>query len=360
MTAAVDWQGVVKATPRGPYLPRVVWYEDVRGRMISVDRAREPERWQALAAADVALTTQLDDGGSGDEIPTSSASRPSIVARMLDALDARPGHRVLELGTGTGWNAALLCVAVGADQVTTMEIDPDVAKAAARALNSQGLYPRTLTGDGLAAVDPAAPPFDRIIATMAVRRVPTAWIARSRPGAVIVTPWGNAYNNSGLLRLVVADDGSASGRFVGNAAFMFARSHRRRFDGRRFLGDVIPDPDAGRETRTALDPREIHEEHADFAIGLRVPDVEQRTFFGSGAQAEEFTTWYADGTSWASVDFAPGATDFTVTQGGPRSVWDEIAAAYTAWVRDGRPRREEHGMTVTAGGDQTVRPTTTR
>lgn len=357
MTGAVDWPGIVKATPRDPYVPQVFWYEDARGRMAPVDRAREPGRWRALVAADVALTTQLDDGGSGDEIPTSSASMPSIVARMLDALDARPGHRVLELGTGTGWNAALLCTALGADHVTTVEIDPDVGKAAARALRGQGLRPTLLIGDGLTPTGAAGPPFDRVIATMAVRHVPTAWLARSRPGAVIVTPWGTAYNNSGLLRLVVGDDGSASGRFIGNAAFMFARSQRRRFDARRFLGDVVPDPGAGRESRTSLDPRVIHQEHADFAIGLRVPDVEQRTFFGSGDQAEEFTTWYADGASWASVDFVPGATHFAVAQGGPRSLWDEIAAAYGAWVGDGSPRREQHEVTVTALGAQTVHRT---
>lgn len=356
VTDAVDWLRVIKATPRDPYLPQVVWYEDERGRMVRVDRGREPERWRSLASADVALTTQLDDGGSGGGIPTSSASMPSVVAAMLSALDARPGHRVLELGTGTGWNAALLCTALGADHVTTVEIDREVARAAARALHGQGLFPTTVVDDGLTPTEAAGPSFDRVIATMAVRHVPAAWIARSRPGAVIVTPWGTAYNNSGLLRLVVGDDGSACGRFIGNAAFMFARAHRRRFDGRRFLGDVIPDPEAGRESWTAIDPRAVHDEHADFAIGLRVPEVEQRTFFGSGDEAEEFTTWYADGTSWASVDFVPGATRFAVAQGGPRRLWDEIAAAYTAWLGDGRPCREEHEVTVSARGEQTVRP----
>ena len=69
---------------------------------------------------------------------TSSASQPNVVALMLKALDAQPGMRVLEIGTGTGYNAALLAHRLGAPHVTSVEIHPDLADHARRALMSTG------------------------------------------------------------------------------------------------------------------------------------------------------------------------------------------------------------------------------
>jgi protein-L-isoaspartate O-methyltransferase len=72
---------------------------------------------------------QVDDGhpsGPGKRgcYITSSASPPEVVALMLAALDAEPGMRVLEIGTGTGYNAALLAHRLGAQNITSVEIDP--------------------------------------------------------------------------------------------------------------------------------------------------------------------------------------------------------------------------------------------
>ena len=82
--------------------------------------------------ADDAVVTR-DDGG----VPTSSSSQPSLMARMLDQLQVEPGHRVLEVGTGTGYNAALLA-ALGA-AVTTVELQPEVAAAAVEHLRAAGV-----------------------------------------------------------------------------------------------------------------------------------------------------------------------------------------------------------------------------
>ncbi len=100
------------------------------------------------------MATQVDDGhpdvpGLGGSMPTSSASSPVIVAVMLAALDARQGHRVWEVGTGTGYNAALLAHRLGAEQVTSIEVDPDVATRARTALSANGFGAVTvITGDG--------------------------------------------------------------------------------------------------------------------------------------------------------------------------------------------------------------------
>ncbi|WP_235618837.1 methyltransferase domain-containing protein [Embleya scabrispora] len=342
------WDRVFADTPRRPYVPDVVWAGDDDAR---IDRGTDPNAWEEAVAADIPLVTQVDDGtDAGHMIPTSSVSMPFLVRLMLERLDPHTDHNVLEIGTGTGWSTALLATALTHGRVTSIEVDPTVASRARESLSARDFEPTLIVGDGLRGHKEGAP-YDRLIATMAVQRVPYEWVEQVRPGGVIVTPWGTPYNNSSLLRLVVAGDGTASGRFVGNAAFMFARSQRRRFEDRRLVGDVIADPDTARVRHTTTDPRPIREEHADFAIGLRLPEVEHRTFFGSGDRAEQFTVWYADGTSWAAIDYKPGVDTYEVNEHGPRDLWAEIEAAYAAWRDQGEPPRERHGVTVT-GDDQ--------
>lgn len=71
---------------------------------------------------------------------TSSISKPSIVAAMLDHLHLEPGMRVLEIGTGSGWNAALLARRVGEANVTTIEVDAELAAHARRGWPTPGSH----------------------------------------------------------------------------------------------------------------------------------------------------------------------------------------------------------------------------
>lgn len=81
------------------------------------------------------IVTYRDDEG----MAVSSASQPGIVGAMLQQLDVRPGHRVLEIGAGTGYNAALLARLAGPEgEVTTVDIDEDVAEGARRNLAAAG------------------------------------------------------------------------------------------------------------------------------------------------------------------------------------------------------------------------------
>ncbi|MYS83599.1 methyltransferase domain-containing protein [Embleya scabrispora] len=346
---AVNWDRVFADTPRRSYIPAVVWADDDD----PINRDKDPDAWAEAVATDTPLVTQMDDGAEGGGLfPSSSASMPSLVRLMLDQLDIRPDHRVLEVGTGTGWNAALLATALTDGEVITIEVDPALAAQAKENLIACRAAPFVVVGDGLRGY-PDGAPYDRLIATMAVQHVPYEWPEQVKPGGVILTPWGTAFHNSGLLRLVVNSDGTASGPFVGSVNFMWARSQRRRFDTREFVGDVIPDPAPDRVRHTTTDPRPVREEHAEFAIGLRLPDVEQRVYFGRGDAADEYTQWLSDGLSWASVDYVPGADKFEVNESGPRDLWAEIEAAYDAWRAQGEPAREQHGVTVTPDGQRT-------
>jgi protein-L-isoaspartate(D-aspartate) O-methyltransferase len=142
----------------------------------------------------------------GDGASLSCASVPSIVAMMLDQLDVRPGDHILEIGAGTGYNAALLAHLAGpAGQVTTVDIDPEVTAQARQALDANGYgQVRVATGDG-ALGDPDHAPYDRIIVTVGAWDLPPAWWAQLVPGGRMVVPlrWRGQTRAVGFTR----DDG---------------------------------------------------------------------------------------------------------------------------------------------------------
>ena len=111
------------------------------------------------------------------------------MAQMLEMLGLRGGERVLEIGTGSGYNAALLAELVGPlGRVTTIDIDAELVAAARRHLDDAGYaHVRTIVADG-AAGDPEGAPFDAIVATVGVEQIPAAWIDQLRGGGRLVAP----------------------------------------------------------------------------------------------------------------------------------------------------------------------------
>ncbi len=133
------------------FVPR--FYRSESGREVLLDGTDpQQQEWLRGVYTDAALTGQLTpvpDLAHGAAAPTSSRSMSTVMAGMLEALDLQPGHRVLEIGTGTGYNTALLCHRVGADNVTSVELDSRLADTALQALTAVGLTPAVHTEDGL-------------------------------------------------------------------------------------------------------------------------------------------------------------------------------------------------------------------
>ena len=157
----------------------------VRAAMLAVPRHRFlPHEPLERAYADDAIPTKFADG-----VSISSASQPAIVAQMLEQLTLAPAMRVLEIGAGTGYNAALLRTLVGpGGHVTTIDIDADITAAARAHLAAAGITDvEIITGDGAHGWEPNAP-YDRIILTVNAGDIAPAWYAQLAAGGVLVLP----------------------------------------------------------------------------------------------------------------------------------------------------------------------------
>ncbi len=144
-----------------------------------------PEIGPAAAYRDEALVIKF----SPDGLPISSSSQPAMMAIMLDQLGLRPGHRVLEIGTGSGYNAAVMSAVVGPDgEVVTIDIDPELVARAQASLRAVGADAVTVHCADGGYGDPAGAPFDRIIVTAGAWDIAPAWLDQLVPGGCLVLP----------------------------------------------------------------------------------------------------------------------------------------------------------------------------
>ncbi|MEU7000380.1 methyltransferase domain-containing protein [Nonomuraea sp. NPDC046570] len=341
------WREAYDAAPRHLFAPARGWAipDDGSRAGYPIDRDSDPAAWWESVYADASVITQADDGAgdpaTGEGSWTSSLSSPGAVFANLGHLHPRDGQRVLDVGTGTGWTAALLSARVGDANVTSVEVDQAVAEQAAKNLAAAGYRPDLVVGDGAYGHARNAP-YDRVHATFGVQTVPWAWVEQTRPGGVIVTPWSPGWEFGHLLRLTVGRD-RAVGRMVRSAGYMMMRAQRHPIPART---GTVPD-----STATLIDPRDLlwDDYGADLAIAALVPGVVSGT--GEEDGGLELRVWDGGG-SWATVTYQPGRREFEVLTYGPRRLWEEVADAYLTWVGWGRPKRDRFGMTVTPEGQQ--------
>jgi protein-L-isoaspartate(D-aspartate) O-methyltransferase len=165
-----------------------------------------------------AIVTKRVDG-----VSVSSASAPEVIALMLEQLDPQPGNRVLEIGAGTGYNAALLAYLVGdTGQVVTVDIDEDLVVAAREHLGQIGYgQVKVVQSDGaLGYANGQA--YDRIILTVASTDIAPAWRDQlARPHGRLVMPLGLG----GLQRCVAfsPEEGYLVSRSLANCSFIALR-----------------------------------------------------------------------------------------------------------------------------------------
>ncbi|MFC9294360.1 methyltransferase domain-containing protein [Streptomyces sp. NPDC057011] len=343
------WQAAFSAVPREVFVPR--WFEhETTDKGISAWRERTVTSDSLpLVYRDETLVTALDpdtaeqvDEGLWTGIPTSSSTLPSVLAGMLQELKVEDGTTVLHLGTGPGYLVAVLCARLGDRYVYSMDIDPDLVRAAQQRLASIGYEPQLVPDDGRQGY-PTGEQFDRIISTCSLPEITDGLMRCTRPGTVLVTNLGFGIE-SGVVRLVVEGDGRAVGHFSPHGGtFMPARGNEKTYP----VKDRAPlAEETGTRTTsvTGADFRANYTFRLLLAAELR--DAEFVYYSDPATGNLSIQLQQPDGT-WAR---SPIAGDPTVTYGGSPSLWRNVEQAWAWWTDQGRPEQEQFDYVREADG----------
>lgn len=348
------WRQAFSEVPREVFIPVFATYADggsgTEYRLFDGTDPAQRDAWLSLVYSDTTLIVQVGERPIEDVIAsevghghaTSSSTAPGLMARLLEALDVHDGHKVLEIGTGTGFNAGVLSARLGSGNVTSVDIDPDLTAKAKNRLASLGLTPHIHTIDGREGWAGQAP-FDRIIATCSTPHVPPAWVEQTRNGGAILANVAGAL--AGAMALLDVVDGRAEGRFLKRwAGFMWARPGFTR------AADIrAQDTDEGAYDTTApkMDVGLLQDQAFAFVLQLALPEV--RPYWARDDQGGEITGLITPDGSWAEhVTPADGNAPY-VDQGGPQRLWTITEQTHRWWYTHERPDWSGFGMTVTEG-----------
>ncbi len=216
---------------------------NVAAAFLSVSRHRFiPEQPLEVAYEDRALALKEQNGAV-----ISSISQPGMVAQMLEMLDVHPGDRIFEIGTGSGYNAALLSSLVGpAGSVVTIELEQDLAETARFRLHELG-YANVDVRTGDAERSAIGETFDGIIVTARSDDIAGAWWDALKDGGHMVVPLDIAYGGERVIAFVrqgpvLTSIGTQACSFIG------LRNHHEATSSEIFFRNpgmrYVPQPDA--------------------------------------------------------------------------------------------------------------------
>ncbi|MGH3566208.1 MAG: protein-L-isoaspartate O-methyltransferase family protein [Pseudonocardia sp.] len=312
-------------------------------KTITVSQDQEPDS----EILDIVYSHQslLTSTGQGGAFPSSS-SAPTLMARMLEALDLQPGMSTLEVGAGTGYNTALIATITGAP-VVTVDADADTAQSAAESIRRIGLDNQVIVhhGDGYLG-QPSDAPYDRIIVTCGVAGLSPHWLEQLAPGGIILAPIAHG----GVHPILAADhDGTVSATSV-------------------LWADFMP---AGGPLRPAELVGHNPADYLPFAEITRIPDVHparttpayNNLWFFLAIQDSRITRAYMDDDT---IDVSKGAcalhvpsvgtawvhNDGSITVTGDPAVADELQTLIREWEAAGQPALTQFTSTF----DQTGAP----
>lgn len=333
-----EWISAFRSVPRHVLVPKY-FEQDTNG-------------WTEISTADdeglktvysnTALFTDVDDSGRG----VSSSSMPGLMTRMLEMLDIADGDRILEVGTGTGYNAALLCARLGAHNVFSVDID--YVEDTRKRLLGLGFSPTLETRDGREGM-PEHAPFDRIMSTVAVRTIPADWIGQVRDDGLILADIKLA-TTAGNLVLLKRRGEVAEGKFDrGYASFMGMRT-----PGAEEPSVTAPRTDYVSTSNTDLPAFPWENSVPWFLAHLTLPiNVTVGKIFHDDGRDKSSILTGSDG-SWARASVDEDDGHRTVTQAGPVRIWDAIESGFEAWEDADRPTWGRLGLTAMADGSNTV------
>ncbi|MFE7615546.1 methyltransferase domain-containing protein [Streptomyces sp. NPDC057496] len=222
------WLAPVARVPRHELIPRWWDVDDSGGWVLRVG-ADDPDAWLRSVYADRSLVTRVgpshaDHAELGDcpeGVPTSSATLPGLVVRMLRHGRLGPGLSLLDLGTGAGGLTAYASHRIGAENVTSLDVDPYLTAVAGERLARMGLHPEFVTAD---ATEHVPGSYERIVSTVGLPAGPGL-----RPVLAALEPGGRIATTLGRTCLIITGWKHANGDVVGvverdTAGFMLTRS----------------------------------------------------------------------------------------------------------------------------------------
>ncbi|MGY1500725.1 methyltransferase domain-containing protein [Streptomyces sp. QTS52] len=222
------WLPVVAAVPRHELVPRW-WDVDDSGAWVLREGGDDLDAWAEAAYADRSLVTRVgglhaDHAMPGDRpegLPTSSATLPSLVVRMLRHGRLGAGLSLLDLGTGAGGLTAYASCRIGDRYVTSLDVDAYLTNAAASRLADIGLHPKFVTADATKRVPGT---YERIVSTVGLPAGPGL-----RPVLAALATGGRIATTLGRTSLVITGWKHANGDVLGRverdtAGFMLTRS----------------------------------------------------------------------------------------------------------------------------------------
>ncbi|TDO54959.1 methyltransferase of ATP-grasp peptide maturase system [Kribbella sp. VKM Ac-2527] len=347
-----EWRAAFESVPREAFLAHYFRHSldpdgDSRWEPTTADVDSDPETWLAEIYSDDSLVTQLDGAILPNDVngptagtPTSSATMPSLVARMWENLLVDDSSSVAEVGTGTGYSTALACARLQPAQITSVDVDGAVVAAARTSLASIGYEPWLTVADGLDGLPtPPSGGYDRVIAACSLRSVPRSWIESTKSGGKILLTLSGWLDASALARVDVTGPATAEGWFLGDpASFMPAR---------RQVAPSITEirtgaPDEIRST-TSVSAAVLDEDPGRLLVQLAVPNSQHVKGSDEAGRPLDYLVDVATG-SYAVVSAADGS----VLQGGPIRMWDAVEIAVRAWRTAGNPGVEAFKVTITA------------
>lgn len=331
------WHETVRSVPRHLLVPR--WFTPRRDRDtwdVRDGPSDKPAWLEAAYDGQTTLVTRIGTmhadhakpGSRHDGWPASSATMPGLVLDMYRRARLTDGAAILDIGTGSGYGAALLAKRYGDGHITSIDVDPYLTATAAERLDSIGARPLILTIDATGDLPGS---YDRIVPMVSLPGIPASWITALRPAGRIVF---SLTGGSVLITARKTPDGGATGRVEYERASFMAARHGSTSLPHGSVPEQVLDGEGEQVTTSpypVVDPAWGWELNA--LLSITVPGLTIRA--ASDAQTGTSTTWLAhpDG-SWARAT-GSGDQPAHVHQAGPRRLWDTLDDHRHWWLTHG-------------------------
>jgi protein-L-isoaspartate(D-aspartate) O-methyltransferase len=327
--------------PRHPFISHYYTHQPGERNWTRHERGEDTSVWYEHIYQDKALVTQVDEHGR----TLSSSSQPGVMAEMLVALDLQPGMRVLEIGTGTGYNAALLAHLAGDPHlVTTMDIDGDAIERAKQVIPQVvGEGMTIVEGNGVDGYSPNMP-YDRIMVTAGTATLPAAWLEQLALDGILISILQPRYARLGGILKAQKHEQGLKGCVIGPASFMELRP--ADYTKRRIQIDFRA-PCIKEFPQSLFQPNLLRENyHFAFFLYKEIPDL---YVFQKG---EDAYYYYSEASPQGYLIFRQDAAELRGEPSCAYQLWGQIVRAYSVWLHCGCPEITQYQVEMEADGKQ--------